>query len=157
MRPITPVVNGVHAYAVAWHSKRDDGNPYEVRAKMADFGMTHENGYIVTVHIAINSPVFCWFRFYQNTNLYSKRVQDLFNDGKKVLESVYRPNDYLTVRVNPSGEHIGVKCLCFEYSKRFFIALFQVLSSTNSLPSAANWCQCRRLTRIPLISTNMNK
>lgn len=52
MRPITPVVNGVHSYAVAWHSRRDDGSPYEVRAKMSDFGMTHKDGYTVTVSIS---------------------------------------------------------------------------------------------------------
>lgn len=39
----------MNSYAVAWASKRDDGNPYEYRAKMADFGLTHKNGYVVTV------------------------------------------------------------------------------------------------------------
>lgn len=53
MRPITPVINGVNSYAVAWASKRYDGNPFAIRAKMADFGMTHENGYIITVIIEL--------------------------------------------------------------------------------------------------------
>ena len=58
MRPITPSVNGVYSYAVAWVSKRDDGNPFAIQAKMADFGMTHKNGYIVTVNIELISSGF---------------------------------------------------------------------------------------------------
>lgn len=70
MRQITPVVNGVHSYAVAWASKRDDGNPYEYRTKMSDFGLTHKNGYVVTVssrtfliiHIFLSLMLFqCYF------------------------------------------------------------------------------------------------
>ena len=48
----------MHSYAVAWVSKRDDGNPFAIQAKMADFGMTHKNGYIVTVNIELISSGF---------------------------------------------------------------------------------------------------
>lgn len=48
-RQISPVVNGMHSYAVAWVSRREDGTPFEITTKMIDLGLTHKNGYIVTV------------------------------------------------------------------------------------------------------------
>lgn len=53
MRPITPIVNGAHSYAVAWASKRDDGNPYEYSSKLQDLGLSYDKGYTVTVSLQL--------------------------------------------------------------------------------------------------------
>lgn len=42
-------MQGEYSYAVAWVSKRDDGNPYEYTSKLQDLGLTHDQGYRVTV------------------------------------------------------------------------------------------------------------
>lgn len=74
-RLITPVVNGVHSMAIAWASKRDDGNPYAVSVKLSDLGLTCANGY---------------------------RVTDLFNKHNR-LERVYNTHHNISVRIHPSG------------------------------------------------------
>lgn len=49
VRPITPIVNGSHSYAIAWASKRDDGAPYSLSIRLESMGLTHQKGYTVTV------------------------------------------------------------------------------------------------------------
>ncbi|XP_031629996.1 alpha-N-acetylgalactosaminidase [Contarinia nasturtii] len=75
VRPITPVVNGLHSYAVAWASKRDDGSPYATKVKLSDLGLTSAKGYKIT---------------------------DLFNE-ENVLNDVYNVNHNISIRINPSG------------------------------------------------------
>ncbi|KAK5649042.1 hypothetical protein RI129_003934 [Pyrocoelia pectoralis] len=47
-RPIMPIVNGTHSYAVAYYSKRDDGHPYAITTTLSDVGLSHQSGYLVT-------------------------------------------------------------------------------------------------------------
>ncbi|XP_055319555.1 alpha-N-acetylgalactosaminidase isoform X2 [Sitodiplosis mosellana] len=75
VRPINPIINGAHSYAVAWASKRDDGSPCVYSSKLKDLGLTYDKGYEVT---------------------------DLFDEDHD-FDHIFRTNTNITVRVNPSG------------------------------------------------------
>lgn len=49
VRPMTPVINGSHSYAVAWSSKREDGLPYAFNVKLESLGLKHDDGYVIEV------------------------------------------------------------------------------------------------------------
>lgn len=96
MRPITPIVNGVHSYAIAWTSKRNDGAPYSVVTRLNDLGLTHQHGYKAIVSVMSN------FVLCDRIKALIIFLQDLFDEDFK-LENV-RSNANFSVRVNPSGE-----------------------------------------------------
>lgn len=73
-RPITPIKNGDSSYAVAFLSRRDDGNPMVRRIVLRDIGLNHTAGY---------------------------DVQDVFNSRAKTFR--LRPDQLLEVRVVPTG------------------------------------------------------
>ncbi|CAD7091944.1 unnamed protein product [Hermetia illucens] len=73
-RPITPVYDGNHSYAVAFVSRRTDGAPYSISSIVSEMGLKNKNGYTVT---------------------------DLFD--KTVQARVVEPSHSFNVRVNPSG------------------------------------------------------
>lgn len=109
LRPITPVISGVHSYAIAWASKRDDGSPYAIVTKLHDLGLTHQNGYKVIVSkndfagIWENCTPKIWL-----INLFDISMQDLFDENHKLEHA--QSNSNFSVRVNPSGQYCVIAC-----------------------------------------------
>lgn len=77
-KPIMPVSKtGHYSYAVAFVSRRDDGNPYDFGLKLRDMKFDNVNGY---------------------------KVHDLFGKAKfSLFPPKYRAEDAFNVRINPSG------------------------------------------------------
>ncbi|KAK5649043.1 hypothetical protein RI129_003935 [Pyrocoelia pectoralis] len=73
VRPITPVVNGKKSYAVAFHSRRDDGYAYAINVSLHKVGIK------------------------QGT--YS--IKDVYNPDQKYEDADI--NDVFTIKVKPSG------------------------------------------------------
>lgn len=46
-RTITPVLDGSYTYAVAFHSRRDDGYPLAIKVTLRDLGLNNELGYTI--------------------------------------------------------------------------------------------------------------
>lgn len=56
VRPVSPIVNGQHSYAVAFVSRRTDGHPYAFKVALADLNLRHQFGYQVQVkHFTFSS------------------------------------------------------------------------------------------------------
>lgn len=48
-RPVLPIVNGQHSYAIAFMSRRTDGHPYAFKISLSDLNLKNEFGYQVKV------------------------------------------------------------------------------------------------------------
>ncbi|KAH7953966.1 hypothetical protein HPB49_014634 [Dermacentor silvarum] len=80
IRPVTPMVGeSVYSYALVFFNRNNGGNTRKHVTQLKALGLDHPLGY---------------------------RVTDLF---KNRFMGVYRPDDYLKVRVNPSGGVVMVK------------------------------------------------
>lgn len=104
VRPITPIVDGSHSYAVAWSSKRDDGLPYAVNVTLETLGLKHAGGYMVMVWFNAPSMKYSKKNIHQLSLLlpfiYLCR-QNLFSEN--VESEILMPHKNFTVRINPSG------------------------------------------------------
>jgi alpha-galactosidase len=74
VKPIVPIINNEHSYAVAFVSRRTDGHGYSFPYTLADLNLRGKNGY---------------------------RVRDLFNAQRATFNLL--PNATLEERVNPTG------------------------------------------------------
>lgn len=50
-KPIGPIINGHHSYAIAIVSRRTDGHPHGFNITLKELALDYENGYIVKVKL----------------------------------------------------------------------------------------------------------
>lgn len=74
IRPISPIVNNMHSYAVAFVSKRTDGHGYSFEFTLEELGLTNILGY---------------------------EVRDLFDSKREIFRMT--PGNKYEDRVNPTG------------------------------------------------------
>jgi alpha-galactosidase len=51
VKPVEPVINGHHSYAIALVSRRTDGHPHGFNVTLKELSLDYENGYIVKVKL----------------------------------------------------------------------------------------------------------
>lgn len=82
VRPVTPIINGQHSYAVAFVSRRTYGHPFDFKITLKELTLTNEFGYEVQVIIFIFYSRTEKFNFMTISRIFSTQPENLLSSTK---------------------------------------------------------------------------